>query len=69
MTPPSLTTARGDARATTYAPPAARDALLAECIGNILAGKPLPAAVRPPAAAVERPGTIYIGISRILGAR
>jgi len=69
MTSPSLSTAGSDARAIAYAPPAARDALLAECIGNILAGKPLPEAVRPPAAAIERPGTVYIGISRILGAR
>ena len=69
MTSPSISTARGDARSIAYAPPAARDTLLAECIGSILAGKPLPEAVRPPAAAVERPGTIYIGISRILGAR
>jgi len=71
MTSPTPTPATDrDARATIYAPPGPeRDALLAECIGSILAGRPLPEAVRPRAAAVERPASVYVGISRILAGR
>lgn len=54
--------------ATVFLPPgsADRQGLIAECISSILAGRPLPEALRPYETAQRRPATVADGIGRIL---
>jgi hypothetical protein len=57
--------------AISYTPSTGRDrqALIAECISSILAGRPLPEGLRPHATPVSRPATVAEGIRRILSGR
>jgi hypothetical protein len=54
--------------ASAYTPGTSRDALIAECIGHILAGTPYREELRPRVAPVPRPGSAREGIESILGA-
>jgi len=51
--------------AAGYAPPV-RPVLLAEALGRILAGQPLPEELRPAVTAVSRPASVREGIERML---
>jgi hypothetical protein len=51
---------------TIYAPPGTRDEIIAEAIGCILAGRPLPEQLRPPASHTWRPATSEAAFARIL---
>ena len=66
MTSQTIATTTG--ASTAYAPPAApeKEALIAECIGRIITGRPLPEALRPQVPDVQRPETVEEGIARIL---
>jgi hypothetical protein len=61
--PPSATPA------ASFTPPVITESLLADCIGSILAGTPLPAEVRPTAAAASFPATMQDCIEQILRGR
>jgi hypothetical protein len=55
-----------DAPASYRSDPRDEAALLAECIGHMLAGTPLPERVRPGAPGARRPATTEEGIAQIL---
>ena len=64
-----VTTAPAPSRATAFAPPADRQALIAECVDRILSGRPLPEWAQPPQLPEPPcPGSVAEGIARILGA-
>ena len=52
--------------ATTYAPPATRAEILAEAIGRIITGRPLPEYLQAPQLQLARPATTEEGVRRIL---
>ena len=60
MTP--LTARTATAPGLAYTPSTSRAALNAECLRSILAGLPLPEAVRPPVTPAPRPATARQGI-------
>ena len=53
--------------AAALTPPQSRDALNAECIALMLAGKPLPEGIAPRPRAAPRPTSVREGVERILG--
>ncbi len=52
--------------AAPYTPPATRDEILAEAIGCIIAGRPLPEYLRAPQVVRARPATAEEGMRPIL---
>jgi hypothetical protein len=52
---------------TSFTPPRSRDALTAECLLAILAGRPLPEGIAPHAHTAPSAATTREGIERILG--
>ena len=52
--------------ATTYAPPATRDEILADALGRIITGRPLPESLRAPQVRLTRPATVEEGVLRML---
>jgi hypothetical protein len=63
-----MTTASQTTRpaAATYTPATQIDAVLAEAIGCIITGRPLPEFLRAPAAESVRPASVEEGVRRIL---
>jgi len=53
-------------QAATYAGPASREATLAEALGCILHGLPLPEGLRPPSFVGARPTSAEAGIARMM---
>jgi hypothetical protein len=59
-----------DTRAATaarYTPGAERATVLADALGCIISGRPLPESLRAPSPACARPDTVEEGIRRIVG--
>ena len=54
------------AAAATYTPASDLDAVLAEAIGCIITGRPLPEFLRAPALESVRPASVEEGVRRIL---
>ena len=52
---------------SSLTPPQSREALNAECIALMLAGKPLPEGLAPRPHAAPRPTSVREGVERILG--
>ena len=52
--------------AVTYAPGPSAAEQIAEAIGCILTGRPLPVYLQPQPVAIERPASVSEGIARIL---
>ena len=66
MSTASSHTSRTSNPSIAYVPPADRQALIAEAIGCIITGRPLPAHLAPQPVAIARPATVAEGIARIL---
>jgi hypothetical protein len=63
----------GSAALTSFEPTPSSGAsgqdLVAECVGCIISGRPLPERVRPPATVGATPATAAAGVARILNGR
>ena len=61
-----MRTSRTSSPAITYVPGPSTAEQIAEAIGCIISGRPLPEYLRPQALMVTRPSTVEEGIARIL---
>lgn len=59
-------TSRSSSPAITYTPGTSKADEIALAIGCILAGRPLPAHLRPQPVAIARPASVSEGVARIL---